>query len=167
LNAENVPAKEQSQSYQVDIRYHGQGLLLTIDIDLGRLKSDGLEAIGDEFDEMHKQLFTFALEADKELVNLRAVVQGKATLVRAPAIDSGGADSSDAKIATETIFVNDQDQAANIYDRAKLKSGNRIAGPAVVVEMDSTALILPGHTGEVDQLGNILIRPDNENGDDK
>ncbi len=160
LDAENVPRKEQTGSYEVDIRYHGQGLLLTVEVDLDRLKKKGLDIIADEFDERHKQLFTFALDADKELVNVRAVVQGEATVVKAPSIETGKADASDAVINTETIYVDDSDQDTKIYDRSKLKAGNRIAGPAIVVEMDSTTLILPGHSGEVDKLGNILIRPD-------
>ncbi len=160
LDAENVPRKEQTGSYEVDIRYHGQGLLLTVEVDLDRLKKKGLDIIADEFDERHKQLFTFALDADKELVNVRAVVQGEATVVKAPSIETGKADASDAVINTETIYVDGSDQDAKIYDRSKLKAGNRIAGPAIVVEMDSTTLILPGHSGEVDKLGNILIRPD-------
>ena len=32
-------------------------------------------------------------------------------------------------------------------------------GPAIVVEMDSTTLILPGHAATVDQVGNLLINP--------
>ncbi len=48
---------------------------------------------------------------------------------------------------------------ACIYDRSKLKPGNKIAGPAIVTEMDSTSLILPGHVGYVDTVGNILIWP--------
>ena len=47
-----------------------------------------------------------------------------------------------------------------MYDRALLKSGNRIAGPAIVMEMDSTTVILPKHHGKVDAYGNILIYPD-------
>ena len=47
-----------------------------------------------------------------------------------------------------------------VYDRAKLKAGNRLKGPAIVIEMDSTTVILPKHTGHVDKLGNILIYPD-------
>jgi N-methylhydantoinase A len=100
------------------------------------------------------------LEADKEVVNVRAVVQGEATVVKASSIDSGGKDASEAIMGTETIFVDDADQETHIYNRSKIKAGNRIAGPAIVVEMDATTLILPGHTGEVDKLGNILIRPD-------
>jgi len=41
-----------------------------------------------------------------------------------------------------------------------LKAGNRIAGPAIVMEMDSTTVILPKHHGKVDAYGNILIYPD-------
>jgi N-methylhydantoinase A len=40
-----------------------------------------------------------------------------------------------------------------------LKAGDKIIGPAIVVEMDSTALVLPGCVAEVDRLGNILITP--------
>ena len=74
LDAEGVAKKNRTTTYQVAIRYHGQGLMLTIDIDLSELRRKGLDAIGSTFDEMHDQLFTFALPAEKELVNLRSVV---------------------------------------------------------------------------------------------
>ena len=34
LDSENIPRSEQSLNYQVDVRYHGQGLLLTINVTL-------------------------------------------------------------------------------------------------------------------------------------
>ena len=163
LDAEKVPRSEQSASYQVDVRYHGQGLLLTLDIEANSLQKKGLDSIGAEFDEMHRKLFTFALEADKEIVNLRAVVQGKATVIKAQSIEPGTTDATAARTGNQKIFVADEDCKAEVYDRSLLKSGNRIAGPAIIVEMDSTTLILPGHTGEVDTHGNILIRPDDAN----
>ncbi len=163
LDAEKVPRSEQSASYQVDVRYHGQGLLLTLDIEANSLQKKGLDSIGAEFDEMHRKLFTFALEADKEIVNLRAVVQGKATVIKAQSIEPGTTNASAARTGNQKIFVADEACKADVYDRSLLKSGNRIAGPAIIVEMDSTTLILPGHTGEVDTHGNILIRPDDAN----
>ena len=48
---------------------------------------------------------------------------------------------------------------AVIYDRAKLRAGDKISGPAVVIEMDATTLILSGCVGTVDLFGNILIMP--------
>ncbi len=84
LAQQGVPDKECSVSCQADIRYQGQGLQLTVDFDLKALKKGDLAIIGDPFDEMHKQLFTFALDSDKEIVNLRAVAQGKERGNRSP-----------------------------------------------------------------------------------
>ncbi len=160
LDNEGVARKDQSVSYQVDVRYHGQGLQLTVDVDLKQLRKQGLDAIGAPFDEMHRQLFTFALELDKEVVNLRAVLQGKPTKVKAPELKRGGPDPKAAVVAEHKIYADGKMRKAKIYDRAKLKAGNKVAGPAVVMEMDSTTVILPGHTGSVDRFGNILINPD-------
>jgi N-methylhydantoinase A len=71
----------------------------------------------------------------------------------------GGASAAAAAVEQTTLFVDGKDQPATIYDRARLLTGNRIPGPAIVSQMDATTLILPGHTGEVDTVGNILIRP--------
>jgi N-methylhydantoinase A len=160
LDKEGVAKKDQTISYQADLRYHGQGLTLTVDVDLKEIRKKGLDAIGDQFDEMHRQLFTFALDEEKELVNLRAVVNGKATTVKPAVIEKGGKSAKDAVIAEHKVYVDGKDRDAKLYHRSKLKAGNRIQGPAIVLEMDSTTLILPAHTGKVDEFGNILIRPD-------
>ncbi len=73
---------------------------------------------------------------------------------RAAATDPG-----EAAIQRTKVFVGDGWREATIYARAKLQAGNRIPGPAIVVEMDSTTLILPDCAGVVDDYGNILIRP--------
>jgi N-methylhydantoinase A len=44
-----------------------------------------------------------------------------------------------------------------IYRRERLSSGHRVPGPAIVEQMDSTTVILPGQHGTVDDRGNILI----------
>ena len=63
LVREGVPREEITTSYQVDVRYHGQGLRLPIAVDLEDLEKKGLKAISDQFDAEHKRLFTFALDA--------------------------------------------------------------------------------------------------------
>ena len=47
--------------------------------------------------------------------------------------------------------------ATTVYDRAKLVPGNRVDGPAIVTEFDSTTVVLPGYVAEVDRYSNILI----------
>ena len=74
-------------------------------------------------------------------------------------MEKGGESPSAAASAKLTLYVEGKDQEATLYDRSKLRSGNVIKGPAIVLEMDSTTLILPGHVGTVDDWGNILITP--------
>ena len=148
------------RSYQIDVRYHGQGLRLTIDIDLKDLRKRGLKAISEPFDAEHQRLFTFALPLEHEFVALRASVQGRGITVKRPAIARGGREPKAAATGKQAVHIDGRGMQATVYDRAGLRAGNRIKGPAIVIEMDSTTVILPKHTGRVDKLGNILIYPD-------
>src|SRR5690606_23908995 len=112
-------------SYEVDLRYSGQGLRLTVDVDLETLRSEGLTAISSRFDEEHKRLFTFALELEHEIVTLRAAVRGKGTTVRNMQIDAGGADATGAVVGKQSVFMEGAAASALVYDRAKLKAGNK------------------------------------------
>src|SRR5690606_26715979 len=61
LADQDVPADVQQLTWQADVRYQGQALLLTLDIDADALRADGLAVITAAFDAEHEQLFTFAL----------------------------------------------------------------------------------------------------------
>ncbi len=159
LDEEGVPRDEQTVEYEVDLRYHGQGLQLPVNFTENEFAKEGLDLLRQKFDDIHTQLFTFALDAEHEIVTLRAIVHGAETFVAAATLEEGAEDPTEAVVATTTVYMDNREQNAKIYDRSKLKSGNKIAGPAVVTEMDSTTLILSDHVGEVDQFGTIIIRP--------
>jgi N-methylhydantoinase A len=159
LEAEGLQQADTTTSLLIDVRYHGQGLGIPISTTLEQFRATGLKGLGKAFDDTHTQLFTFALDAPHELVTLRAVVQGPEPLVNAEILERGGRDPSAALLERTTIFVDGADREAFVYDRTKLLAGNVIAGPAIVAQMDTTTLILPGYVGEVDPTGCILIRP--------
>jgi N-methylhydantoinase A len=161
LDLEGVPRAEQTTLYQIDLRYAGQGMRLTVNMTPEEFETGGLKELGRRFDEMHEQLFTFSLETQRELYNLRALVQGRESAAQGETLPSGNGDPSTAIYAKTKIFFEGRDHDASILDRSALKSGDLIRGPAVVTEMDSTTLVLPEHTGAVDQFGNILIQPNN------
>jgi N-methylhydantoinase A len=79
--------------------------------------------------------------------------------VESSVLAEGGDDPSAARTSANKIWVRKRETEAAVYDRSKLRAANKIAGPAIVTEMDSTTLILPGHVGLVHGSGNILIRP--------
>jgi len=160
LEREKVPVSEMQRSYQVDVRYHGQGLRLTVDVKIEDLKKRGLKAISGPFDEEHRRLFTFALPLEHEFVALRAVVQGKGIKLDALQVARGTPDPKAAAVGKQNAYMDGRDVKATVYDRALLKARNRVKGPAIIMEMDSTTVVLPKHTGLVDKLGNILIYPD-------
>jgi len=159
LDADGIPRAEQSVSLEADVRYAGQILHRTVPVELGDFARGGLKLVGRIFDELHERLYTFALDVDRELINLRAIVQDKETQFAAGQIEAGGRDSGAAQIAEQPAYFGGQSYATAVYDRAQLCAGNVIRGPAIIVQLDSTTLILPGHTGEIDRIGSIVIGP--------
>ncbi len=119
----------------------------------------GLDRLAAAFDAEHRRLFTFTMEAEQEFVNLRVVALGAVADIPAEPIAEGGADPAAAKLRDHEMWIDGGLQQGAIYERAKLRAGNRIAGPAIVLEMDSTTLILPGCEAAIDRFGNILINP--------
>ena len=159
LAGEGVAASEQQVFFQIDIRYKGQGMKLTIDVTPEDFEREGIAGVARHFDREHERLFTFALEAEHELVGLRAVVQGAEKHFITPDIQGGGKDASAAKVQPTRLYAEGAWREGYIYDRAKLQPGNQVPGPAVITEMDSTSVILPGHVGVIDEVGNIVIWP--------
>jgi N-methylhydantoinase A len=159
LEQEGATPEDIENTFEVDLRYAGQGLQLTVAADVEQLQQGNLQALICSFEKMHEQLFTFSLDAEVELVNLRAVSMGKAQTVKLPPLDKGDKNASAAAIHQHSIFVDNEWHDAMLYDRSKLKAGNEIHGPAIVLEMDSTSLILNGYTGTVDPVGSILLQP--------
>jgi N-methylhydantoinase A len=159
LLSEGVDHAEQQVSYEIDIRYVGQGMKLTITVAPEEFSREGLAGVAARFDREHEQLFTFALDAEHELVGLRAVVQGAEKQFIGENRGRGDGNPAAARSQSTRIFSDGSWREGHIYDRGKLKPGDRIPGPAIVTEMDSTSVILPDHTGVIDDAGNILIWP--------
>ena len=159
LDAEGLPRSARSTVYQADVRYHGQGFEVPVAVDVAGLRQSGIDPVRKAFDEIHRRLFTFNLEVEHEFVNLRAIVQENSRELKPTRLAESGPDPGAALKGETPIWTHGRSLSAKLYDRAKLLAHNVLEGPAIVTEMDSTTLILPGHFGEVDVFGNILIRP--------
>ncbi len=152
LAAQGVPVEQQTTAFQVDVRYHGQGFEIPIEVE-----APDLEELAAAFDAEHERLFSFLLTVDHELVNARATVTGPRPSVSPVTLESG--DGPPTPSDTHSIFVEGGWVDAAIYDRATLRADHVISGPAIVTEMDSTTLVLPGHAATVHASGSLLIRP--------
>lgn len=160
FEVDGIAADQQEESYQADIRYSGQAFQLSLPVTTDELRSKGLAVLSDEFDRQHEQLFTFAHGKDHEIVMIRAIVKAKTTLkANLKEVSGKTARLEDARIHDTKIYHEKEWHEAVIYDRGKLGVGTVIDGPAIIVEMDATTLILPDHAATVDKVGNLLINP--------
>ncbi len=160
LEEEGVLRNEQTITFEAGVRYAGQGFEVDLAINIADFEAgNGIAKLQAAFDEEHKRLFTFNLDVVHEIVNLRAIALGQGTEMPAIKVPEGDGDPSQAKVSDHTMWANGEKHAAAIYGRAKLEAGDKIPGPCIVTEMDSTAVILPGHVGTVDAFGTILINP--------
>lgn len=157
LRNDGVPENEITSEFEVDVRYAGQAFEVPLTITADALREKGVEGILQRFDEEHLRLFTFNMDTPHEIVNLRAVALGRSLDLPAAELPKGDGNPAAAKMRDHTLWMDGKEQAAVIYDRAKLRQGDVIPGPAIVVEMDSTTLIETGCVATVDAVGNILI----------
>ena len=146
-------------TYQADLRYAGQAFQITVEFTEAELREKGVAVLTDQFDAEHEQLFTFKLGDGHEILMIRAVVGASVTLKADISIPKGSGDVSGALIHQSRFFYEGNWHDAGIYDRGQLGAEHVVAGPAIVSEMDSTTVVLPGYSATVDAVGNLLIQP--------
>lgn len=141
---------------EADVRYFGQGFELSVAIDL---EASPLEAMRAQFEEAHRRLFGFALDDEQEVMGVRVIGTSMERPITPPRLDADGTDSQHARLGAQRAYLDRAWVEAGLYDRSALRAGNVVEGPAVVMEMDSTTLVLPGCSATVDSYGNLIIRP--------
>jgi len=133
---------------------------IPVALDASAIRSTGLGDLEERFNALHEQLYGFRMHATaSEIVNLRAIGNGSVQKPELPTGEDAGPDASGAVVEEHQILFEGENVPTRIYDRSKLSPGARIAGPAVVTEFDSTTVVLPGFTAEVDIHFNLLINP--------
>jgi N-methylhydantoinase A len=158
LDRERVPESVRRISWTASMRYRHQGFELFVPW-AGRDASE--ETIAQTiaaFHRLHEQLYTFAqTDTPVEIVTLRVDAEGVFDPPQLPTLMSGGS-PDEAIVAHQTMHIASGATEAPIYDRARLDAGARIAGPAIVTQLDATTLVLPGQQAETDAHGNLIVR---------
>ena len=161
LEQEGLPAERMTARRFLDVRYVGQSFELTVDYPTSRgsRSPDGLaRAISDSFYRAHLQRFGYADRAEPvEIVNLRLKLDLAVDKPDLQIEAVQGSDSSGAQISTVGVVFHEGELDTPLYQRELLSAGNRLSGPALVVQLDTTTVIPPGWAGEIDPYGNLLL----------
>ncbi|KYH27361.1 hydantoinase/oxoprolinase [Halalkalicoccus paucihalophilus] len=132
-----------------DLRYVGQSFELTVDV--GGFDAAELE---ERFHDAHGRSYGYRMDEAVELVNLRAT----ATVPReAPRVDyAGGGDPVVGE--REAYFPDAGRREATVYDRDRLAPGERVVGPAVLEQAESTTVLPPEWVGTIEADGTLVCR---------
>ena len=159
LLADGIPVEDHEISFQADLRYAGQAFQITVDFTEGDLAEQGAGLLVAQFDADHEQLFTFKLEDGHEILMIRAVAKAKAKAIAELRVGNAGTSLAECQIHDSRFYFEGEWHDISIYDRGRLHEGLVVPGPAIVSEMDSTTVVLPGYDARVDAIGNLLINP--------
>ena len=147
---------------QVEMRYAGQSHELAIDFPAGEAAAGALAGLRERFHTEHDRAYGHGYpDEPTELVNFRLSALGSIRKPRLREIAPRSGPASEARKGLRQVCF---DAAGGfvptpVYDRSRLAAGHRFEGPAIVEEMDSTTLVLPEYTVEVDRYANLLISP--------
>jgi N-methylhydantoinase A len=144
-------------THTIDVRYVGQNFELPIAV---RLDDDALrEQIRTRFHEAHRQIYGFVRESSVlELVTFRLRAILSTTRPERPDATSRG--NQHCKTAgRRPVVFGDGDTATpcDVFERSSLASGNCIAGPAIIEQMDTTTVVPAGFIALADPSGNLLL----------
>ena len=156
LEAEAVAAFQEERTRPIltrsaDLRYHGQGF---------ELRVDWSEKAVARFHQLHARSYGYADPSRPvEIVTLRVQAIARSPKPRLKRMSLGKSDARRALLSPHRIFEDGRWRQASLYDRALLKPGNRIVGPAVITELSATTYLPTGWTAAVDAHGNLLLTP--------
>jgi N-methylhydantoinase A len=155
LESEGFGADSIWTTRSADIRYRGQAYELQIDMP-AHLDSQAAALIADRFQVEHQQRYGH-MDADQaiELVNLRVQVWGR---VSKPEFRKLPDASGELEIGRRRVWLDGSPSAVvPVYDRNELPPAGRLEGPAVLVQLDCTTLLLDRDVAETDDFGNLVI----------
>jgi N-methylhydantoinase A len=158
LEQESVPPARRRRRRAFDMRYLGQNFELTVPEPPGPF---GLEALRSAFGREHERVYGYAAADEPvQVVAFRLTALGEVEGVTFPTSpEAANPEPEEACIGQRPVYFDETGGfvATAVYRRERLSSGHRLLGPAVVEQMDSTTLILPGQQARVDAWANLLI----------
>jgi N-methylhydantoinase A len=138
-----------------DMRYVGQSYEIEVELDPSWLAAGLAARLGEAFHRAHERVFGHAdPRAPVEIVNLHVQLRG--TRPRVPLVEVA-AGTGASPTGTRRVWLDGRPAEARVYERASLGAGDRVAGPAIVEQPDTTVLVPGGDVADVDRFGNLLI----------
>lgn len=146
----------------IDMRYAGQGYELEVPVPSGPINAETVKEVEKAFRSMFRRAYGYEPDDPTQVVTFHVIAVGNLPEVELPTLPARGEDSSHAVKGTRKVYFDGQYQDTVIYDGQKLGFGNRLRGPAVIEQRESTTVVLPGQQVEKGSHGELVISATNE-----
>ena len=160
LEKDGVPAGRQKFQRLAECRYHGQGFELRAQLPEARLTASNVADVVASFHQQHRLDYGYHFDdGEVELITVRVIGSEDVAPLKVARIDKAeGSDISGAFLYSRaTTFDDGQSVETPRYDRNRLRAGQRVAGPAILIQHNSTTLLPPGYTAAVAEFGNLHV----------
>ncbi len=148
---QGIAAKHTEAARKAHLRYEGSDRALTVPLGEERAMIEAFEAL-------HKKRFGFAAPERAymvEAVSVEAI--GKSETVTDSEIQeiSGTAGLGPGEVVS--MYADGKWRDTTLYDRDALLPGDRIDGPAIIIEANATTIVEPGWRAELTGLGHLVL----------
>ncbi len=143
-----------------DMRYRGQGHDLSVELPARAYDADDGKALAELFERTYRRVYNRAIPGLAVEALTWTLVLSRAPPTRADEGDIGEPRATDAR-AEGTRRAFDADLGvfveAGVHRRADLPPGARFAGPAIVVEDQTTTFVPSAYDGAISRHGHIIL----------
>ena len=155
---DGVPPENIDILRTLDLRYVGQGYEIQIPLSAGIITRHSLSDSQGLFNREHQKKYGFSSEEENvEIVNVRIACIGREPKPQWQLKKITGETAGNVPKGKRKVYLRGCEYFTDIYERQNLPPASFIRGPAVIEQADSTTLLFPGNSGEIDAYGNIII----------
>jgi N-methylhydantoinase A len=162
LSSENIPDEKVRHSYFLDLRYIKQYHEVSVQITREELEEADPVKLASRFHPEHNRLYGYSLENEGtlvELINMRVSSLGLTDKPRLPEEKFQGEDSSAALKGKRRMWlpVEKRFEQVPVYNGHRLKFGNRLEGPALIEQVNTSTFVTPEYDVVTDRLGSYTV----------
>ena len=161
LITENIREKDRYFIRSIDTRFKGQNYELSVPIYLSEINKQNINKIANRFHEIHQKTYGYSdKSAEIEFVNYRLTACGNLPKVESNKNFFSNEQVVASEFQREVFFYETEVPGyydTGIFQRSTLQNGNKVMGPAIIEQLDSTILILPDQEAKVDSEYNLIV----------
>jgi N-methylhydantoinase A len=162
LAIEDIPEDRQSYLLHCDCRYLKQYHEVSVPVPLEDLRAGDISGIAPAFHVEHNRMYGYSLEDQGtpiELINVRVRALGITEKPSSAAEPYTGDDPEAARKGERDVYLTESGdfERVPVYDGHATCHGNRITGPAIVEQVNTTLFLSPAFDCRCDSRGSFVV----------